>query len=578
MSFDYGSQAFTVANPFRLEGFLGAARGVVLTLLGIVLLFSVRDQLAVGGLKGGWVQLLGGLALLGYGLGAVSIGLLRLFRFYVGRNIPADLAPTGNAAHEPAYSHAMLRDMLMGRKNLTFAEPQSWLERMLLTLVQGFLYLPAPLRINLNRIFEATMLTLTVVLVYGLALFSSSAGLTPLNDNPSGDWLGWFVVVALVFIWGQRRPRHGWLRDHRILPLRVGPLVAWLVISILAPTLLVLLQPYVTFAALPIASGPWVLGITLLALVAFGYSFFMAYLRKPAQDPVTEVSEFREQWQISLHPMDVFRAFEMSMADHRFMEIPNRDYEKYDPALLTDDVKGNFKGSVVSEVQPIPLPEARSEAFRGGLWLGLGLGQLMLLLAGVVMFFAVRAYAGAASDGLWQQLVLGAVLFLFGNILVATAHGYSAEITFESRLVHFFGSGTFNRSKISTGMAITDSTRSENEIVRSALTPWLLTSRLVSSTFAVSGNNNLEQQRYILEMHKHDDFLASLVADLRKFIDSRQLIAGVHSEADVNAAGSLYQMNEATRSPVTEQGTAARLQPAAGARHALEDDPQRPAR
>ncbi|MBI2379902.1 MAG: hypothetical protein HYV16_03985 [Gammaproteobacteria bacterium] len=554
MSFDYGSQGLSVANPFRLEGFLGACRGAVLTLLGIALLLTVRDQLLAGGLKSAWVQLLGGLALLGVGLGALSIGLLRLFRFYVGRNIPADLAKAGNAKHATFYTQTQLKDMLMGRKNLTFEEPQSWLERLLLTLVNGFLYLPAPLRINLVRVFEAAMLSLTVVLSFGLALFSGSTGLTPITSTPVAGWLGWGIVAALLLIWWQRRPRHGWLRNHRIVHLGVGPLVRWLVATILAPAILVLVHKQAPLPAVPVTPMPWVVGLTVLALVALAYSLFMAFLRKPVVDPVTEVSEYRDQWQMSLHPMDIFRAFEMSMADHRYMEIPNREYEKYDPALLTDDVKGHFKGSVVAEVQPIPIVDARGPAFRGGLWLGQGLGQLLLLGAGLVLFLLVRGYAGLPVTTLVQQGMLGLLCLLFGGILMATAHAYAAEVSFESRLVHFFANGTFNRSKISTGMAITDSTRSENEIVRSALTPWIVSSRLVSSTFAVSGNDNLEQNRYILEMHKHDDFLASLVGDLRRFIDSRQLIAGVGSDGDLQAAGGIHQLNEVTRSPVGGQG------------------------
>jgi hypothetical protein len=123
MSFDYGSQGLVVANPFRFEGFLGACRGAILSVLGIVLLLSVRDQLLAGGLQSGWVQLLGGLLLLVVGLAALSVGLLRLFRFYVGRNIPADLSSTGNTRHASFYTVQQLKDMLMGRKNITFTEP-----------------------------------------------------------------------------------------------------------------------------------------------------------------------------------------------------------------------------------------------------------------------------------------------------------------------------------------------------------------------------------------------------------------------------------------------------------------------
>ena len=59
--------------------------------------------------------------------------------------------------------------------------------------------------------------------------------------------------------------------------------------------------------------------------------------------------------------------------------------------------------------------------------------------------------------------------------------------------------GTYTESKISTGMAYNDSTRSENTVVRSSITPWLLTSHILTSTYATSGMMNLEHLRLIID-------------------------------------------------------------------------------
>jgi hypothetical protein len=109
---------------------------------------------------------------------------------------------------------------------------------------------------------------------------------------------------------------------------------------------------------------------------------------------------------------------------------------------------------------------------------------------------------------------------------------------------------------VATGMSIHDSTRSENLVVRSSLTPWLLVSRVRSSTLTVSGSSNLEQPRLVLAMDENDALSQELVADARAFLRDRQILATVGSTADLQAAANIYQMNERTRSK-TGNGDAA---------------------
>ncbi|NLK87573.1 MAG: hypothetical protein GX279_08795 [Clostridiaceae bacterium] len=65
--------------------------------------------------------------LLGVGIRYFLSGLLKIFRFYVGRGIPASLsqnfAPSESLTNEPEvmYESKHLEQMLMGRKNPTFA-------------------------------------------------------------------------------------------------------------------------------------------------------------------------------------------------------------------------------------------------------------------------------------------------------------------------------------------------------------------------------------------------------------------------------------------------------------------------
>ena len=298
--------------------------------------------------------------------------------------------------------------------------------------------------------------------------------------------------------------------------------------------------------ALAVATAAWLLLLAIGGVVICLSCISMVLLRMPADAPKTEVSEYRDQWQESVHPMDIFRCFDLTMADFRFQEIPNRIYERHNPQLV-DDAKGDFSGSMIQETQPIPQPAEVSPALdllrKANLFAGEG-----LLLAGTVCFFVLLTRVLNPDAPRLEWLMSGLIFTLFGHVLTQAADVFFAEVRFESRLVHFFtDNGTFSRSKLSTGMGIHDSTRSENEVVRSSMTPWMLCTRVQTLTFAVSGARNLEQRRYVVEMRKDDAFLEAVVRALRQFIRSRQIVAGLTADGDFAAAGAIHRVNEVAR-------------------------------
>jgi hypothetical protein len=156
MGFEYGSQAIEVRNPFRAEGAAYALRGLIVAAAGVYLLLfaGVGDGVAEPDARV-VLQLAAGVLLLAGGLYALGLGLFKMFRFYVGRGVPANLAATVAASatiapgsedsfrHPGIYNPAKLSEMLSGRKNLTFEEPRGWLARLLNGMC--FLHdLPAP--------------------------------------------------------------------------------------------------------------------------------------------------------------------------------------------------------------------------------------------------------------------------------------------------------------------------------------------------------------------------------------------------------------------------------------------------
>src|SRR5690349_17302305 len=360
MAYDYGSSRIEVANPFRLEGALTAVRGVVMTILGIVLLLSLRQQVLEPGSAAGVVKLSGAIAILSGGLLFVGAGLYRVFRFYVGRGMPLDLAATGKLQDrpehqiKPVYRLNDLKDMLMRRINRTYAEPTGWLPRLLHSLVGNMLFLTPPLRNVAQSMFATGVATLTVVLLYGLTLFSATTGLVPIRGTPAPSWIGWIYVATLFIVLWRNRPTLPRMAGPR--PLASEATVVWaIVLAILGPWVLLLINKSRALPVITLSPVPWLLLLAIGAVVICLSCISMVILRMPADAPKTEVSEYRDQWQESVHPMDIFRCVDLTMADFRFQEIPNRIYERDNPRLV-DDTKGDFSGYVIQETQPIPQP------------------------------------------------------------------------------------------------------------------------------------------------------------------------------------------------------------------------------
>jgi hypothetical protein len=559
MAYEYGSQRIDIKNPFRLEGAAYVARAAVLIVLALFLMLHVKDTVASGARNLGWIQMGGGIVLLGFGIAAAYQGLFKLFRFYVGRGIPADLAsqvsvqqsvmpgaPSGGATgFRGMYGLQTLGDMLLARKNPTFVEPVGWLARLLHSLAHNLIFLPYPMRNDAVSLFTATASSLVIVVLLTLAWFSGVTGLTPITDTPVMSWLVAMVTLALIFIWlreatRSRRAERGLVKYS---PFRMA---IWAAVAILLPLGLSALNAARPLPSLPLSPYPWFFLTLIGAGATLAYGVVLALRRAPKEPPSTSVAEYRKHWQESVHPMDVFRAVEMTLAKHRYEEIPNRVYQNDVPELVAQGSqnKGDFKGRTLQEIQPQPVADHRGEPLvRAGV-----IAAQALLLIGAVCLFSFFLSLGTSTLPQLASMAIGALLcWIFGTTLAHSAHIYLSEIEFESDLIAFDLTGTYSESRIATGMSIYDSTRSENLIVRSSLTPWLLVSRLRSSMLAESGGRNLEQPRFVTSMEQNNALTEELVRELQGFLKDRQIVAGVQSEGDLEAASTIYQMNERTR-------------------------------
>lgn len=563
MAFEYGSDTLGIKNPFKFEGFILSIRGLIVTILGIIALFAVKELVNSGAKFAGWMSLGMGVLLLSNGSIATARGLFKVMRFYVGRGVPASLArnrgKSESHVREPhiAYGDKNLEQMLMGRKNTTFQEPQGWLARMLHTVMPRLLFMPYPIRNWAQKLGSGLIYSLMAFLCYGLAWFSGNTGLTDISNTPVLDWLSIILASYLFLIWSVRRTPLQRLLNVSLQAAGSGGIVMMVVFSILAPVALSHIHHEIKpLPVLPIAAGSYIAFITLLAAIASAYGLFITYLRVKQANPKTEVSEFRTNWQESIHPQEIFINFEnIVMANRRYKEIPNRVYRDFDANLIEQgsNDKGKFSGEMVQETQPVYKALPITPFFKLLRIIGTITGESMLAIAAILFYLAIEPVTlikdapVAAADA----LVFPSIIWIFGQIISNTARVFWSEIHFESLIVYFQCHGTYSESKVSTGTSIHDSTRSENVVVRSSLTPWIISSRLVTSCFAESGSNNLENYRRILEMHKADDDLDKITSEMREFLGNRETIASVNQK-DLASASTIYQVNQETRANQTQ--------------------------
>lgn len=603
MAFDYGSIDLGLKNPFKLEGKITALRGIIQTIVGISLLI-IATTMVKEDTVAGWILMGFGILTLTLGIKALAGGIYATLRYFVGRNHPTSLAynfsksESSTAKEEKndvAYNAKTLEEMLMGRKNSTFVEPKGFLSRLLHSLVPKLLFLPYPVRNMTQRLFGSWVSTLVALIAYGFVAFVTLGGFVGEIGELVFTAFSGILMFYLLFSWrsaGQPISRNA---EANIESLGTGAFAKIIILSFVLPIVIGLSTSFLMeqgsisktdidelLNQLPdLNTGFYLFGILLLAALSSGVYFVMLQARMTQVNPVSEVSELRENWQESVHPDEIFINLDnLVMANRRYKEVPNRVYRELDPQLQEQvDGKGGFNGQMIQEVQPKFAPMSLGKSFESFRLISLLSGNALFVLS--IVCTVLLAYAGidlyrfiqTADIGSVKQafstenmlefsgllmscfhlLLIGLLLRAFGQLLSTAAHLFFAEMQFESLLVYFKCEGTFTESKISTGTGIHDSTRSENTLVRSSITPWVIVSRVVSSTFADTGMKNLEHPRYIMEMHKSDEQLQAIKEDVIGFLKDRESIASITSERDLGNASQLYQLNEQTRAVPTSQ-------------------------
>ena len=597
MAFDYGSIDLGIKNPFKLEGKIKALSGSIQTFFGLYLLIDAASYIK-DDTYAGWILVFFGMYILGRGLKFLGQGIFSTLRFFVGRNHPTSLSRNYRESQEEVskkeYPDILydkdkdLEEMLIGRKNIKFLEPSGFLARLLYSIFPKLLFMPYPIRNMAQYVFSAWVKTAIGLLSYLLVAFVTKMGFVGTVGDDIFPVYSTILIVYLIMVW--RKAGNPIERDaeKNVYSLGHSDLKWVLAISLILPVALGVLFSKILSSAntsisqfeafissLPqIHTNIYLAVILMLAILSSIPIIIMMSKRLNYTKPTTDVSELRDNWQESVHPNEIFINLEnLVMANRRYKEVPNRVYRELKPDLKQEvKDKGKFRGELMQEVQPKVKSMELGAAFNKM--------RLLTLIGGNVLFVSAMAIIvvlafktidmvtiarsinlsslNSINDNNHQEYIdsimlvinlsfVSFILTTFGRLLTNVARLFFAEIQFESLLIYFKCEGTFTESKISTGAGIHDSTRSENTLVRSSITPWIIVTRIITTTFADSGFKNLEHPRMILEMHKSDDDLMGIKDDVIAFLKDRESIANITSARDLNNAAQLYQLNQQTR-------------------------------
>lgn len=547
MSYFYSSDSLDIKNPFKFEGKVNIFTGVIILLIGIIDLFMLRGNISQGNISTGWFKFLVCISLIGLGIRFVFIGITKVVRFYVGSGIPSSLTRniSRSESHvketEIFYTTDHLEQMLLGRKNPTFLEPTSFVDQLVYSIFPKFLFLPLPMRNHLSILCSKAAYSFALLTIYILTLMSDFMGLFKSNCT---QWCCLLFSLVLLVIWSRHKIRRQ-INIKVVENLNKSSFAILIVAAVLLPALMEFVGGKLIPPA-PINALPFVFIDFLLITTSVVISLYLAKERSDMINPLTEVSEYKDHWQENIHPKNFYQGFEMEMANYRFKELPNRVYRNYNPSIttMTKDEKGTFKGDCIYETQPVSEEINYSQIFKVIRSVVTSLGSLLTLIGCIMLFIQCLNIGQKLTVQLiFSNIYLPIMLISFGTIISNIAHYYWAEINFKSYLVQFFGEGTYTESKISVGMSIYDSARSENEVIRSNFNPWILVSELRSTTISSSGSKNLEGFRYVFDIRSNDELLNSIVTGLKNYLGSRQTIASSFSDKDLDSINAFSSVN-----------------------------------
>lgn len=517
------SEQIKQSNPFKFEGYCYIVNGIITSILGIILLFGVKEQVTSGGDASLWAIFLGGFILVSIGLFFIGYGFVRILRFFIGKDVPKIL--TNND----------LKEMLQQNMNSTYYIPkgtQHFLESLFFRLSET----PEWIRVIALIIFDRALFSLGLFIIFGFSIFSGYTGLTNITSTPVADWLCLLLAVYLFKVWVGASKQIMFLSkriesDKIFLFSKIKRLVSYLVIAILAPV--IMLQ--FSLPEIPFSVAPWVMFEGILILLIMMLILIVVITRIPKDETEASVTKEPINLQVSLHPKGLFHSLEDFMKSYGYIKYPMA----VEPRLISEGSrdKGSFHGHVLYETTPFRIENDGTSRVKNRASFVTVLSHLFFIY-GVYMIFISLNKGQISFNGIFNtDLVSGIIILVFSYILISSMKIFFGEFTYKSNLIFFEIDGTYTESVFRSGKAVHDSHESENKVVNSDMMVKVNLSQIHSATLGLAG------ERYVTDMRENASLNSEIQLHLTDFIERRRTISSFSNEADLLAASNITKMN-----------------------------------
>lgn len=583
---DIFSKIQSMETPFKKMGYINALSGLIMLIIAIVVLLSIIDITKTHKLTG-WICLFFSIGLVCYSIKKIWTGVYMTFKFPISTTQPSSLAHdyANISNYSSQYDHLKhfytadkIGKMLINLVTYSFLWPINKFEDMFFSFFRPLQYTAVPYYNLSVKLASAIVLICANLLVFFLVLFIFEAGLISSINGIDQLFYMCFLFGEMIYIlfslfyFNLKRflnfqdytctlsSRRIFKNISRTIILPIIALVICKATGFFESKIGTLLGSVLE----SINIIQWYFLFLALGVIAIIPIAWMLWKRTKSFSLNIGVSELRDNWQQSIHPDELFIVIENKiMAKRRYLKAPNRVYRQLEPNLSVDDKnsKGKFDGVTIQETQPALKDIETPISFKVVRFLTsiaahslkivmvIGLAYLALNLETILMD---QALSGLEKVTYLSQFVFGILAVgVVANILERGSFLFFSELQFESLLFYFQVSGTFTTSRVSTGMSVYDSTRSENDLVRASISPIILVSRIISTTFLGFGGERFENKRYIMELNRDDYELNSIVDEFKEYLQSRENIASVVRDSDLKSVNDITTIN--TRSFVQKQ-------------------------
>ncbi len=215
---------------------------------------------------------------------------------------------------------------------------------------------------------------------------------------------------------------------------------------------------------------PAPIALVTIVLVAGIARLAAAALLVPDDAPDADFARSVQELGSAGHPESLLAQLEMTSDGFRYEDIPNRVYMRDDVSLSGEGVSdtGRVQGGMLFETQPVPSEDPP----KAGGYVLLTVGAL-LTAAGVLMLANVPGRGLSAGPpslpGVALHIVTGIVAFRHGVTMLGQARRILARFRFTSDLFLVRFGGTYYRSEVGAGTAVSDTLQSKSLAVRTEL-------------------------------------------------------------------------------------------------------------